>query len=149
MTLTPFASIQDMQTLWRPMTTEEQTRAEALLPIVSDSLRQEARFAGVNLDQLIENGCLLQSVVKSVTVDVTARALMTPTNEAPMSQISQSALGYSASGTYLVPGGGLFIKKSELARLGLRRQRIGVIDLDFGHRCDSLREDEDGYKCTW
>ena len=27
------------------------------------------------------------------------------------------------------PGGGLFIKKSELARLGLRRQRMGVIEL--------------------
>ena len=32
------------------------------------------------------------------------------------------------SGSFLVPGGGLFIKKSELARLGLRRQRMGVIE---------------------
>jgi hypothetical protein len=46
-----------------------------------------------------------------------------------MAQMSQSALGYSVSGTYLVPGGGLFIKKSELARLGLKRQKTGVIDL--------------------
>ena len=67
--------------------------------------------------------------VKSVTVDVVARTLMTSTNSEPMSQMSQSALGYSVSGTYLVPGGGLFIKKSELARLGLRRQRMGVIEL--------------------
>ena len=29
----------------------------------------------------------------------------------------------------LISGGGLFIKKSELARLGLRRQRMGVIEL--------------------
>ncbi|MFR4357424.1 MAG: Gp19/Gp15/Gp42 family protein, partial [Clostridia bacterium] len=36
--------------------------------------------------------------------------------------------GYSYSGTYLVPGGGLFIKKTELARLGLRRQRYGVME---------------------
>ena len=70
-----------------------------------------------------------ESVVKSVTVDVVARTLMTSTNSEPMSQMSQSALGYSVSGTYLVPGGGLFIKKSELARLGLRRQRMGVIEL--------------------
>ena len=54
---------------------------------------------------------------------------MTSTNSEPMEQMSQSALGYSVSGTFLVPGGGLFIKKSELARLGLRRQRIGVIDI--------------------
>ena len=43
--------------------------------------------------------------------------------------MSESALGYTVSGTYLVPGGGLFIKKSELARLGLRRQRIGVREI--------------------
>jgi len=43
--------------------------------------------------------------------------------------MSQSALGYSVSGTFLVPGGGLFIKRSELARLGLLRQRVEVIEL--------------------
>ena len=62
-------------------------------------------------------------------MDGVARALNTSTTAEPISQMSQSALGYSVSGTYLVPGGGLFIKKSELARLGLRRQRYGVIDL--------------------
>lgn len=72
---------------------------------------------------------MLASVAKSVTVDVVARTLMTPTDETPMTQMTQSGLGYSVSGTYLVPGGGLFIKRSELARLGLRRQQIGVINL--------------------
>ena len=70
----------------------------------------------------------LAQVAKSVTVDVVARTLMTSTNQEPTTQFAQTALGYSVSGTFLVPGGGLFIKKSELARLGLRRQRIGVID---------------------
>ena len=54
---------------------------------------------------------------------------MTSTDGEPLSQMSESALGYTVSGTYLVPGGGLFIKKSELARLGLRRQRIGVREI--------------------
>ena len=45
-----------------------------------------------------------------------------------MTQMTQSALGYSFQGSFLVPGGGLFIKKSELARLGLRKQRYGVIE---------------------
>ena len=67
--------------------------------------------------------------MKSVTVDVAARTLMTSTDGEPLSQMSESALGYSVSGTYLVPGGGLFIKKSELARLGLRRQRMGVREI--------------------
>jgi hypothetical protein len=71
----------------------------------------------------------LASVAKSVTVDVVARTLLTSTDREPTTQFSESALGYSVSGTYLVPGGGLFIKKSELARLGLKRQRMGVIQL--------------------
>ena len=62
-------------------------------------------------------------------MDVVARTLMTATDGEPMTQMTQSAGGYSASGTFLVPGGGLFIKKSELARLGLRRQRFGGIEL--------------------
>ena len=89
-------------------------------------MRQEAKKVGKNLDQMIENGDVYENVVKSVCVDIIARNLMTSTNS---EQMSQSALGYSVSGTFLVPGGGLFIKKSELARLGLRRQRIGVIDI--------------------
>jgi len=59
---------------------------------------------------------------------VIARTLMTSTNQEPMTQMTQSALGYSYSGSYLVPGGGMFIKNSELSRLGLKRQRYGVID---------------------
>lgn len=124
-----FATISDITSLWRPLSTEETTRAEALLPIVSDSLRQEAAKVGKDLDVMVAEDEALQSVAKSVTVDVVARVLMTSTDSEPMTQTSESALGYSFSGTYLVPGGGLFIKKSELSRLGLRRQRIGVIDL--------------------
>ena len=127
--MSSFATLEDINTLWRQMTTDESTRADALLPIVSDSLREEAIKVGKDLDAMIEERPTLASVAKSVTVDVVARALMTSTNSEPATQFSESALGYSVSGTYLVPGGGLFIKKSELARLGLRRQRLGVIDL--------------------
>ena len=124
-----YDTIDDIIALWRPLTPQHQERAAALLPVVSDSLRQAARNVGRDLDAMLKDGEVLENVLKSVTVDVTARAIMTPTDDAPMTQMSQSALGYSVSGTYLVPGGGLFIKKSELARLGLRRQRIGVIEL--------------------
>ena len=124
-----FATIDDIQNLWRQLTRDEETRAKKLLPIVSDSLRYEANKVGKDLDQMIVNNHVLANVAKSVTVDVVTRALMTSTESEPMTQFSQSALGYSVSGTYLVPGGGLFIKKSELARLGLRRQRFGLIEM--------------------
>ena len=124
-----YATVADITLLWRAMTQDETTRAEALIPIVCDSLRTEAYKVGKNLDSMIADNPWLESVAKSVTVDVVARTLMTSTDTEPTTQFAESALGYSVSGTYLVPGGGLFIKKSELARLGLRRQRLGVIDL--------------------
>lgn len=133
-----YATVNDVIALFRALTPEEQTRVTSLLPIVEDELRQRAHDVGKDLDAMIDNGDVLPNVVKSVVVDVVARALMTPTNDAPMSQYSESALGYTVSGTFLVPGGGLFVKKSELERLGLRRQRIGVIELygeDKGYHC--------------
>lgn len=123
-----FATIVDIEELFRPLSADEETRAEKLLEVVSDSLRYEADKVGKDLDKMLEEKPFLQSVAKSVTVDVVARTLNTSTTSEPMSQMSQSAMGYSVSGTYLVPGGGLFIKKSELSRLGLRKQRMGVIE---------------------
>jgi len=124
-----YATIDDVTQLWRTMSPDEEERAEALLPIVSDALRIEADKVGKDLDAMLENNEALQNVAKSVTVDIVARVLMTSTNREPTTQYSESALGYSVSGTYLVPGGGLFIKKSELARLGLKKQRLRMVDL--------------------
>lgn len=123
-----FATTDDVKRLWRDLTNEEEERASALLLVVSDSLRQEAKNVGKDLDEMLALGDVLDNVLKSVVVDVVARTLMTDTDTEPVTQYTQSALGYSVSGTYLVPGGGLFIKKSELARLGLKRQRWGVLE---------------------
>ena len=124
-----YATVEDIKKLWKTLTASEQERAEALLPIVCDSLRHEANMVGKDLDKMIKNSPSLLNVTKSVTVDVVARTLMTSTDTEPMVQFSQSAMGYTTSGTFLVPGGGLFIKESELARLGLRKQKLGVIDI--------------------
>ena len=124
-----FATVDDIKSLWRSLTADEEKRAETLLTTVSASLRAEADRVGKDLDEMINEKDFLKEVAKSVTVDVVARTLNKSTTAEPMSQMSQSAGGYSVSGTYLIPGGGLFIKKSELARLGLRKQRYGVIEL--------------------
>lgn len=125
----PFASVDDVINLWRKLTQDEIKRADALLPVISDSLREEAKKVGKDLDQMKSESATFESVLKSVTVDVLARTLLTSTDKEPMIQESQSALGYSYSGTYLIPGGGLFIKKTELSRLGLRKQKYGGIEL--------------------
>lgn len=127
--MTTFATVEDLETLWRSLKFDERKRAEALLKIVSDSLREEAKKVSKDLDNMVLDSPSYQSVVKSVTVDVVARTLMTSTDQEPMTQMAESAMGYSFSGSYLVPGGGLFIKESELKRLGFKKQRYGVIDL--------------------
>ncbi|WKF67292.1 phage Gp19/Gp15/Gp42 family protein [Streptococcus equi] len=125
-----FATIDDLTTLWRLLKSDESRRALKLLEVVSDTLRIEAERVGKNLDIMVENSQPYANVVKSVTVDIVARTLMTSTDQEPMTQMTESALGYSFSGSYLVPGGGLFIKDSELKRLGLtKKQKIGVIEL--------------------
>ena len=124
-----FATVSDVTNLWRRMTSEEQARAAALLEVVSSSLRAEADKVGKDLDKMVAASPAYAAVARSVAVDVVARTLMTSTEQEPLSQFSQTAGPFTASGTYLVPGGGLFIKRSELARLGLRRQRMGAVDI--------------------
>lgn len=124
----PFATTEDLRDLWRPLKRDEENRAEKLLSTVSNRLRMEAIKVNKNIDLMVETSEVYAEVVKSVTVDIVARTLMTSTTKEPMSQFSESALGYSVSGTFLTPGGGLFIKRDELKALGLSKQRRGVIE---------------------
>ncbi len=123
----PFATVDDISTLWRQLTAEEQTRAEALLPLVSDEIRVLGRNAGKDIDAEIESDSTYGSVVKIVTVDVVARILRQSTQGDAMTQEAQSTLGYSWSGSYAVPGGGIAnsILRNDLKKLGLLKQQIG------------------------
>lgn len=124
-----YATIDDVITLFRSLTQDEEARATALIPIICANLREEGKKVGKDLDAMIQADSDLALVAKSVTVDIVGRVLQTPTNQTPMTQMSEGALGYTFSGTFLSPGGGLFIKNSELAKLGLRKQRYGAIEL--------------------
>lgn len=127
---TPFATIDDVQALWRPLTAAEASRTRELLPIISDELRYRATIVRRDLDQMIVNTPTLASVAKEVTVSAVTRILREKTTGEVMSQESQAGLGYSWSGTYAVPGGGIgnAILPSDLKRLGLKRGRFGIID---------------------
>ncbi len=126
-----FATVEDISTLWRPLTADEQTRAAALLPLISDALRNEAVKVGKNLDEMVQDDETYANVVKLVTVDVTVRVLRQSTSGDAMTQETQAAGGYSWSGTYAVPGGGIAnaILYNDLKRLGLQRQQYGSIFL--------------------
>lgn len=134
----PYATITDVQTLFRALTADEQTRVNALLPIVSNELRYRATLVGRDLDLMIMDNPWLEDVAKEVTVSAVSRILRQSTSGEAMAQESQAGLGYSWSGTYAVPGGGIgnAILPSDLKRLGLKRPRIGIYDPFAPHKGD-------------
>ena len=123
----PFATVDDIQTLYRPLTAAEQSRAEALLPLISDEIRVLGKEVGKDIDDMAAKDSTYASVVKIVTVDVTFRVLRQSTEGDAMTQESQAALGYSWSGTYAVDGGGIAnaILNNDKKKLGLLRQQMG------------------------
>lgn len=130
--MSDFATLEDVTTLTGKAYGEaERERITALLPLVSDALRFEAQKVGKDLDAMADESASYTNVVKLVTVDIVARVLRQSQNGEPLTQESQSALGYTWSGTYAIPGGGIAgaIMKNDLKRLGLRRQQYGVMYL--------------------
>lgn len=129
--MTDFATLTDVITVsGATYTASEQERITALLPLVSDALRYEAVKVNKDLDEMAGD-TVYANTLKLVTCDIVIRAMRQTQSGEPMSQESQSALGYSWSGTYAIPGGGIAqaIMNNDLKRLGLRRQQLGVIDL--------------------
>lgn len=136
--MSSFATLAEVITLTgKSFTTAEQNRIEALLPLVSDLIRSEGVKVGKDIDAMFEESMTYASVVKLVTVDVVLRIMRQSNDTEPMSQESQSALGYSWSGTYAIPGGGMAtaLLNNDLKRLGLKRQRYGTLEM-FGDDSD-------------
>lgn len=112
-------------------TTQEQNRITALLPKVTAIIRNEGAKAGKDVDAQVTDNETYASVVNTVTCDVVMRIMRQTNTGEPMSQESQSALGYSWSGTYAVPGGGIAMSlmNNEKKALGFKRQKYGGITL--------------------
>ena len=112
-------------------TDDDLTRVEVMLPPVSDLIRVEGRKCGVDVDARIETDSAYESVVKMITCDVVSRAMRQSKTGDPLSQESQSGLGYSWSGTYAIPGGGvaMSLMNNERKMLGFKRQKYGVMEI--------------------
>lgn len=110
---------------------EQDLRADNLLSLMSDLIRTEGKKFGVDVDARIAQDSAYESVVKLVTCDATARAMRQSTTGDALSQESQSALGYTWSGTYAIPGGGvaMSLMNNERKLLGFRRQKYGVMEI--------------------
>lgn len=123
-----YATVDDIIKRYRSLTTEEIEKVEVLIPDVSSALRLEAKKANKDLDQMAEDSDYF-NVVRMVVCDVVVRRLEQDSDRSStLSQESQSALGYTWSGTYVNTGGGTSILNKDLKRLGLKRQKMYFTD---------------------
>lgn len=115
--MSAFATVQELEAYWRPLTSEEQTRAGALLESSSNRLRLMYRPA--DLDEKVSDDALYEEAVKSVVMESVKRAMTTPINLPATDSYSQTAGPYSENYKFSNPSGDMYFKKSELKLLGI------------------------------
>lgn len=130
-----YATVDDVITLGRPITEAERSKTEALIATVSAYIRERAKLLGKDFDAMLkdeqsgETDEDLELLAKEVVVRAVLRALNASTTDEAATQITESAGGYSQTLSPLVPGGGVFIRKSEWKSLGLSRQYARNVEL--------------------
>lgn len=122
--LTPYATVKDLEQVWRPLGADEKARADALLAQASNYLRQVAINNQINLDQKIINDPtgILSENVKMVVLAAVQRVMSMPDNiPNDATQWTQSATPYSESIGFSggAASSSLFFKARELQLLGL------------------------------
>ena len=135
--MSEFATLQDVLTLTgTDYTTQQQERISALIPVVSDLIERKGREVGKIVHREMAMDSAYASVVKLVTVDVVARVMRQSMEGEPMAQESQGALGYTWSGTYAIPGGGIAMSlmNNEMKLLGFKQQKLRSVRLWHGSR---------------
>lgn len=129
-----YTTVQDIIDLIRPLTDDEIAKAPTLIKTVEAILKQKASFEDKNIDDMITSGYLQKIVFVSVVADIVARNLVESNSNSndseQLTNFTQSALGYTFSGTYLNAGGGIFIKRDEYRRIGLNRQKARYIECE-------------------
>lgn len=124
-----YATVTDIQNLKRPLTADEQTRAGYLITAISAQIRNEALKCGWIFDDMLSQDPDLAEVTKGVVADVVMRELNTPTMQLPATSYSESAGGVSHSYSMPNASGSVKLWPSDLKALGLRRQKIGALDM--------------------
>jgi len=122
-----FATNTELAKFWRTLSAEEQTRADYLLILASDNLRQIAMNGGKDLDQMLADGKIIGNTLKQIVMESVKRAMLTPQNQPPVNQMSQTAGPYSESFVFANPAGDIWFKDKELKMLKLKGQRLSSV----------------------
>lgn len=118
----------DLIARWRPLTSEEITKANYLIDDYEAELHLYSANKGIDIDaKLLDNN--YKRIYVAVVCAAVSEQMSSVVDSPAMSQFSQSAVGYSVSGTFLNPGGGLFIRNNLLKQLGLLQQKVKAVNL--------------------
>ena len=123
-------TINDLISRWRPLTPDEINKAEIYISDCENALHVFAHDRGMDIDAMIAEYAPRGDLYTAIVCDIVRREMQSSSDDGPaMSQYSQSVNGYNIQGTFLSPGGGLFIKNSELKLLGLMTQKIRAVEI--------------------
>lgn len=131
-----YATTQDIIDSGRTLTADEMQIAEKKIAEASAMIRLKAKSIGKDFEKMMENNADLEVVANSVVVSCVIRYLNDSKTQPAMSQFSQSAGGYTISGTYAASGARVSIWDNEWKILGLKRQQIGALEV-FNYGNDS------------
>ena len=126
-----YASVEDYEKVYNTaLNNEQHKRLLMLIELASSLLREEANKRNMNLSAVISSSDDKANVAKMVVLACVHRVMSKDDDQdMPLEQFSQSALGYTFSGTYVNPGDDLYYLRNELKRMGLIKQRYGAMEI--------------------
>lgn len=127
--MTNYATIQDLEKVWKTLTDTEKAKAEEFIKEASSRIRLKAKKEGKDFDELIANDEDLAEITKGLVCNIVKNAMNVPTDADALSSMSIGAGGYSWSGTYANPGGGVKLTSNDWKALGLGSQKWGGLDV--------------------
>lgn len=124
-----YLTLEELKKGWRNMTPDEEERAEILIASCSSEIRLRAQKKNKDFDALFNDSTDLKNVTKAIITKVVSETMNKDVNQAPFSQFTESAGGYSLTGTYFSASMGTFFTKNDWKRLGLGAQMYGGLDV--------------------
>jgi hypothetical protein len=126
-----FATVDDVEARWRPLTPEEAARADALLEDASQILRDEFPLT-------VEAEVAKAATLKRIVSQMTIRALTGGIDLAGVESITAGTGPFSESRKFTNPNADLYVTKAERKQLGLGGRQVAFT-------VDPL----DGYVAPW
>lgn len=121
-----YATIDDLELRWRPLTADESARAQALLD--DAALMLDATLSAASI-QDVEEGALV-----AVSCNMVRRAMaLSDSGMYGVSQGTVSADIYSQTMTYANPTGDMYLTGNEKRMLGISNSYIGSIHAKVGY----------------